>query len=430
MNQYRSLFLVLFLLVFTSEAKAQIKWSEPKVVNENLLRKNRRVLRFSGRTRPKARIRIRKNRIKFKLDSGKTIRASIPRKNAIQFPIIADENGLFSFDLYLPTAFVEIPVEVKKGKVWKLSFLKFQVPEEGSANNLKSIEESFASDQALDQEAENIVADIESEKSDSSRDNEGMVIKDRNERIPVKKMALRLWAGLGSSYFLTNVASPIVEYDESGTDLVLPAWRVGGDWDFSKEFHFRANIYQGSGNTDDIGSGPGVLGSKSFSWYEIQASVIWFSKILNFLKIPNLGLDLGFKYQSLPFFRQSCNKIEDTESICYFSYFDSPVYSLHFGFFYKSKWGRNWNYEAYGRYVFPVMSGDVFEVDSLLPISYEFGGVLRRSITKSLSFGIDAQFLFFGADVKYEYTDRGTSDIISGLDLLLFTMGARFILDF
>ncbi len=429
MVQYKkSFFLIPFFLLFVLEAKAQIKWGEPKVVNEHLLRKNRRVLRFSGLTKPKARIRIRNNRIKITLDNGKTRTVSIPKKNAIQFPTLADKSGAFSFDLYLPTTFIQIPVEVKRGKNWKLSLLKFRVPEKGSANDLQSIEESFAKDQISDQEIEGIVSDIESDKSHYTRANEGMVIRDRHERKPVEKMALRLWAGLGTSYFLTNVASSRAQYDESGTDLVLPSWRVGGDWDFSEEFHFRANLYQGSGTTDDIGSQ--ITAARSFVWYEFQTSVIWFSKILSFLKTQNLGLDLGFKYQSLPFFRQRCEEDRNGDFICHFSYFDSSIYSLYFGLFYKNKFGK-WDYETYGRYVYPVMlDEDAFEIDSLLPINYEFGGVLRRPITKNISFGIDAQFLFLGADVKYQYTDVEASDIIAGFDLLLFTMGARFILDF
>ncbi len=432
MSQYKKSFLLVpFLLLFFSEAGARIKWDEPKTINEKLSRRNRRVLRFSGQAKPGSRVRIRKNRIKIHLDSGGARRVSIPRKNSIQFPIIVDKSGIFSFDLYLPTTFVEIPVEVRRrgGKAWKLSPLKFQVPEIGAANDLQSIEESFAK-QTSDEEAEQIVADIESDTSHHSRANEGMVVRDRNERKQGEKMALRLWGGLGTSYFLTNVASSIIDhYDESGTALVVPSWRLGGDWDFSKEFYFRANMYQGSGNTEDIGEGPNVEGSKSFSWYEFQISVIWFSKILNFLGTSNLALDLGFQYQSLPFYRQDCEETWGGEWECRFSYFDNSVYSLHFGLFYKNNWGK-WNYEAYGRYVFPVMVGDAFEMDSLLPINYEFGGVLRRSITKDLSLGIDAQVHFFGADVKYKYRDIESSDIISGLDLLLFTLGVRFIMDF
>ena len=429
----KKLFLVLFLMIFFSHVEARIKWDEPKTVSEKLTRRNRRVLRFSGRTKPGSKVRIRKNRVKIHLDSGRSRMASIPRKNAIQFPIVVDRSGIFSFDLYLPTTFVEIPVQVKRkrSKTWKLSLLKFQVPEIGAVNDLQSIEESF-SKQTSDKDAEQIVADIESDTSHYDRASEGMVIRDRDEERQDEKIALRFWGGLGASYFLTNVASKIVPYDESGSALVLPSWRVGGDWDFSKEFYFRSSLYHASGVTDDIGKGANVVGSKSFSWYEFQVSVIWFSKMLSLLKSSNLAFDLGFKYQSLPFYRQDCEETWGGDFLCRFSYFDNSVYNLHFGLFYKNNWG-SWNYEAYGRYVFPVMVGNSFEMDSLLPINYEFGGIFRKSVTKDISFGIDAQFYFLGADVKYQYRDKvgnESSDIISGLDLILFDLGLRFILDF
>ena len=54
--------LIPFLFLLVSQADARVEWNEPEVVPEKLVRKNRRVLRFSGITTPGAQVRIKKNR--------------------------------------------------------------------------------------------------------------------------------------------------------------------------------------------------------------------------------------------------------------------------------------------------------------------------------------------------------------------------------
>jgi hypothetical protein len=169
--------LSLFLCLFTLQAEARIQWQEPRVVPEKLKRKNRRVVRFSGRTEPGALVRIQKNKIKLFFDTGKTRWANIPQKNKVQFPMTADGDGQFSFELYLPMSAVEIPVQVKYSKRWRLETLNFRVPDTGKARAFRAMEKSF---QASDDE----ISKIEREDNYYSRkQDKGQLIKDRDGRV-------------------------------------------------------------------------------------------------------------------------------------------------------------------------------------------------------------------------------------------------------
>ena len=402
-----------------SELPAQITWYEPQVVPERLVRRNRQVLRFSGMTSPNAKIRIRENKIGLTLNDGTSRMVRIPQKNINQFPLVADSDGSFSFDLYLPTTFVEIPVEVKaKGTGdWALHTKNYQVPDKDSSHDLHSIEQSF---QTQDQGK---IPEIEKDANYySSQEDQGMLLKDRNFKKTNKKGSVRVWAGLGGSYFKTSVASKERDYNRSGSTFAIPIWRFGLDWDFSKKFHFRGNLHQLSGNTTNIGSAPEVSGSE-FSWLEFQTSLLWFSDMLDFSKMP-LAIDVGFKYQSLPFFRQR------SPNFINFAYHDNSLYSFYLGLFHKGWIDKNktWNYEFYGRYIYPISSGNNFQVDSSVPINYEFGGLITMPLSPGFSLGFDSQFHILSTNVKYE-VDRNL-EVPSGLDLILFTLGARLIVDF
>lgn len=403
---------ILFLLV--SKAEARIEWSEPEVVPEKLVRRNRRVLRFSGVTEPGAQVRIRKNRIKLYLDNGKTRLAKIPQKNKIQFPVVADQDGSFSFDLYLPTIAVEIPIESKQGGAWKTQTLNFRVPDAGVANDFQAIEESFQDQDARMQTLER------TDNYYSRKYDQGMVVRDRHGRARFTRTKLRGWGGLGLSYFSNDIGLAPPVGSTSGSTLVIPTWRLGLDWDYSKKVNFKAALRSTSGSTDDIGNVD--TQGKDFNWLEVQLSGIYFSDMLS-TKSGRLGFDFGFQMQSVPFFRYRpfgggfANQT---------AYFDNELYNLHFGLHFEQMNNKVWNYEIYARYLYTFSSGDVFDVDSF-PINLEFGGGLTRSLTKTLALGVFGQLHYMSMDTKYS---EGSTTLTSDLTLMLFTVDGRLIFSF
>jgi hypothetical protein len=402
--------LVLFMVL---KANAKVEWNEPEVVPEKLVRKNRRVLRFSGVTNPSAQIRIRKDRLKLYLDNGKSRLAKIPQKNRVQFPVVADGDGSFTFDLYIPTVAVEIPVEVKTDNVWQPYTLNFRVPDSGAANDFQAIEESFK-DQDERMERPGRDENFYSRKSD-----QGQLIRDRGGKIGYEKSNIIAWGGLGLSYFSTDVKDSI-NGSTSGSTIVLPTWRIGGEWDYSKKIRVKGGIRSTSGSTDKIGD-TNTTG-RDFNWFEAQIGAVYFSDALT-SRLGRFGFDLGFQLQSLPLFRlrtQGATLLTNT------AYFDNNTYNLHVGIQYE-KDTSTWDYEGYARYLYPFSSGDAFNIESSFPLNFEFSGGIKRPLTQGLALGFYGQLNYFSMDTSY--TGGGTK-ITSDLNLMLFTVDVRLIANF
>ncbi len=406
--------LVSLLSLMAWESQAKVTWSQPEVVPEKLVRKNRRVLRFTGQTTPGAVVRIKGNRLKMFLDSGQTRWAKIPQKNRAQFPVDVDSSGVFTFDLYLPTIAVEIPIQVKENKKWRTFTLNFRVPQKGRANDFEAEERSYM---ARDGDVEGI---DQSDNYYSRKNDQGQLIQDRLGKKGYDDSSLKVWGALGFSYFSTSVSLSGAGLgggvDTSGSTFVIPAFAGGLEWDYSKKLLILATLRSASGSTDDIGSGLTVTGN-DFSWLQAQGSVVWFMDMLK-MSSGRLGLDLGFQLQNLPYFRERQGQAALT-------YFDNSIYNLHVGLMYQKRSNKVWNYEVYGRYLYPISSGDAFDFESGFPTMFEFGGGIKRPLTKGLGLGIFTQLNYFASDVTY--TDPVAGPRESTLDLMLLTVEARLI---
>lgn len=411
MKSLMKLFAAAIVLFTVFTANAKVEWNEPEVVPEKLVRKNRRVLRFSGVAAPGAQIRIRKDRLKLFSENGKAQIAKIPQKNVIQFPVVADGNGEFTFDLYLPTVAVEIPIEVKAEDKWVPYTLNFRVPDAGAANDFQAIEESFT-----DQDDEGTRLDMDDNHYTRTGD-QGMLIRDRGGKEGYDDSTIHAWGGLGLSYFSTTVDSPANGTNRSGSTVTLPSFRLGADWSYSSKLKIQASLRSTSGSTDSIGDT--TTTGRDFKWFEVQGSAIYFGDFLKF-KTFHLGLDLGLQLQSLPFFRQRPTFASE-------SYFDNATYNLHVGLFYEKTGNPIWNYQIYGRYLYPVSAGDSFKIKSSFPMNFEFGGGVKRPLTQGLALGIFGQLDYFNMDVSY--VNSGVT-IDTALTLMQFTADLRLIANF
>lgn len=408
MKTAAKILLIPLLFLICWEAQAQVEWSEPEVVPEKLVRNNRRVLRFRGSTEPGGQIRIRKNRVKLYLDSGKSRWAQIPQKNSIQFPVVADGNGEFTFDLYLPTVAVEIPVEVYKGGKWIPYSLNFRVPDEGAANDFQAVEESFRA-------TEDEPSEIDKTNYYSEQKDKGQYIRDRERDIVASKSPVEVYGGGGLSYFSTTVKTPNAGVDVSESTIIIPSWKLGVNWDVKQNWRAIAALRSSSGSIDVAGFG---INGAAFNWLEFQLGGQYFMDSLRFGG-GRLGLDFGFGLQSLPLFRE--RSLADASK----SFFDNDVYAFHLGLQYETdREGKDWPYEFYARYFYPLSSGDAFDIKSSFPMLFEFGGGLRKQITPGLALGVYGQMEWFSMEVSYLNT--GATD----LSLMLFTVDVRLIANF
>ncbi len=408
--------LLIFLFFFSIPSFAQVRWSEPKVVKVRLRKANRKVIRFTGKTKPNAVVRIRKNKVKLYLDNGKSRWADIPQKDRVQFPMTAGSDGSFSFQLYLPTTAVEIPVQVKSGKRWRLATVNYRVEGGAYASDLRATEESF---RATDDE----ISQVERKDNYYSRKHDrGMVIQDGKGGGVYKESKIEGWAGIGLSYFDNSIdATGLASVSTNGSTLVIPTFRFGIDYDYSKDLLIKASIRSTSGSTDDITGGTNPVTGKDFNWLGVQVGAVWFMEALK-LKKGKLGLDLGFQLQQVPFFRER-------PQFANYAYFDNSLYNLHIGVLYEGQYKRTWLYEMYARYLYPISTGDAFDMNTSFPLMFEFGGGVKKRITQSLSFGVFGQLHYYSMAVKYANTNP-TRNYDVDLSLALFTVDARLIVNF
>ena len=403
-------FLVLLFFLICIPAQAQVEWNEPEVVPERLMRNKRRVLRFSGVTKPGAQIRIRKNKIKLYLETGKVRWASIPQKNAVQFPVVSDKNGEFTFDLYLPTIAVMIPVEIyRKGK-WRPYNLNFRVPDEGAADDFQAVAESFEGSD------DNLSGIDKSENYYSRQADKGRYAKrDRNPNDPGR---IEVWGGAGVAFVGLSVSTPITAIDHSPSNLSIPAWHIGAKYKGGNMWNAQLSVRSTSGSFDrhnnfNIGT--------DYSWDQYSAFGHYF---LDSMKFSNgrLGLDFGLQYQNIPYFRERSTVDINT------SYFESNTVAFHVGAHYESYIeNKKWPWEAYARYLYAFSNGNNFDIDSSFPLIFEFGGGVKRRLNPGLSMGVYSQLVYATMNTKYNGTLGNAPTDFSAYH---FALDFRMIADF
>ncbi len=412
------LFFLFAVLMVSYPTLAQVSWSEPEVLKIRLRKPNRRIVRFSGKTKPNAVVRIRNNKIKLYLDNGKARVVQIPQKDKVQFPITASGDGRFAFQLYLPTTAIEIPVQVKANKKWRTSPYRYRVPGSGYADDFRATEESF---RATDQK----ISRIERKDNYYSRKyDKGMVIGDGRGGKEVKDSNIQAWVGIGVSYFDNSIDSTgIVNVSASDSSFSIPTFRLGADFKWSNDLLIKTGIRSTSGSTDDITGGNAAVTGKDFNWFEFQASGVWFLQKQK-KNSGRLGLDLGFQLQRVPFFRER-------PEFANYAYFDNSVYVLQIGVFYLKPANKIWGYgyEMYARYLYPISTGDAFDMNTSFPLMFEFGGGIRKRFTPSMSFGVFGQLHYHSMAVKYSNTNPAREYGVD-LSMALLTIDGRLIVDF
>lgn len=339
---------ILSMVLLSSEALAavNIRWEQPEVIPEALVRPNRRVLRFSGVTKPGTQVRVRDNKVKM-IFSGGTIRwAHIPKKHRVQFPVIASETGFFSFDLYLPTTAVEIPLEIFSEGRWKPYAFSFDVPNEGQADRF-DFKESFKI------RDEGPVEDFLAEY-DRAKDRGQVVDRDNRKSWVSEKIAA--WVGIGFTYAsLSQDMSTNLLLTPPGTlsDVGFPSGEIGGVFNLNQDWAFELSYLIRNAEMSEDGNY--VLQNKDFEWNELRFDVVYHPAFLS-KGSSRFGVIAGLHRHDLPYLSPA--------GVNEYRLFGNSVTFVSAGGSYEVIKDGGWNFDARLMLLYPALVGDSFDIDT------------------------------------------------------------------
>jgi hypothetical protein len=408
-----SRFIILFFsfFIFSIESYAQsIKWNQPEVVPEKLYRENRRVLRFSGTANPGTQVRIRDNKVKMVFTNANVRWARIPQKHKVQFPVFASETGYLSFELYLPTTAVEIPLEIFRNGKWVPYRMTFDVPDQGKAKEFQVNEESFKS---LKDDDDVKVEDFLSEYD--KKEDMGQVVNDRGEWKSWVTGKIIIWGTLGLTYHnisedVTAAVAPPAFGTSSGASF--PSWEVGGEYRWNSQWKAEAAYINRAAKVSGT-SAP--LQNSEFNWTEFRAQLGYYP--ISFEKeTSRWGLKGGLQMHDLPFAKQ----VTGTS----YRIFNNDVTFLTIGANYETMFTKGWNYDATALFLYPVIVGNEFDVDSAYGLNASFSMV--KEIIPALYLGgkIDAHWMTLATTHSSQVT-AGTS---VSADVKLWQLTPSFVL--
>lgn len=408
--------LVFFVSAFllTSEVLAQnIQWNQPEVVEEKLMRNNRRVLRFSGTARAGTQIRVRDNKVKMIFSKINTRWARLPQKHRVQFPVLASDTGYFSFELYLPTTDVEIPLEVlRKGK-WVPYKFSFEVPQRGQADSFKFIEESF---KYREEEADIKVEDFLSEYDKTS--DQGQVVNDRGEWKSWSTGKVLLWGSLGGMYYnLDQTLNPTLNApnDNLGTfgGFTFPAWEVGAEYRWSETWKIEGAYINRAGNAEPDGAY--TMQNEDFNWSEFRVNLSYFNKKWEY-QSSRFGLKGGFQMHDIPFVKRS--------GISDYRVFNNNMTFLAAGAVYETMNVKDWNYDVSAMVIYPVMVDNEFDVNTAYGL--HFNASLLKEIIPALFLGGKLDIHWMSLDVTHSELTSPTNSVQA--DVTLWQMTPSFLI--
>jgi hypothetical protein len=407
-------FIVLICLsLFTIQAQAAvIQWNQPEVVQEKLARQNRRVLQFSGTAPAGTQLRIRDNKVKMIFSKSNIRWARIPQKHRVQFPVIASDTGYFSFQLYLPTTAVEIPMEIFKGGKWVPYRLSFEVPESGAADEFKFVEDSFKT--RRDEENAK-VEDFLSEYD--KQEDMGQVVNDRGEWKSWATGKVFVWGSLGFSHFSFDQS-----YDTTppGDDLGtitgtnFPVFELGAEYRFTEHMKLEGSYTNRAAKGDPDGAY--VLQNTDFAWSTISVLGTYYPT--NFEAASyHIGAKGGIQMHQVPYLRR--------QGAASYRVFNNDLISLALGANLETTRVQQWNYDINALFVYPVSTGDEFDVDSAYGLDLQFS--MMKEVIPALSMGGKIELNYFS--MKTTGRDDGPNpSVTASSDVTLWQISPSFVL--
>lgn len=401
-------FLFLFSILFVQiEAQAQsIQWNKPEVVPEKLARPNRRVLRFSGTAKPGTQLRVRDNKVKMIFNAKKVRWARIPQKHRVQFPVIASDTGYFSFQLYLPTVPVEVPLEIFKAGKWVPYRFSFEVPDEGAADEFKFVEESFK----VRKDEENVKIEDFLAEYDSDEDR-GQVVNDRGEWKSWVTGKVILWGSLGFTYSsLEQTLTSTIPSDALGTfgGMSFPYWEVGAEYRWNTKWKADIAYMNRPGKAEEDGNY--IMQSTDMEWSELRFNGTYFPFTWE-RETYRLGFKASVQRHDLPFVKRVAAQA--------YRVFGNDVIYLGAGAAFETMRAKAWNFDGSALFLYPASVGSEFDMSSSYGLNFTFS--VFKEIIPALMLGgkIDMQYLTFEA--KHPENSTPSQSVTSDTTLWHFT---------
>lgn len=406
MRKHQALIFCLFF-AFSAQSMAQmIQWNQPEVVPEKLARANRRVLLLSGTAKPGTQIRIRDNKVKMYFPENRVRWARIPQKHRVQFPVIANEKGYFSFNLYLPTTGVEIPLEIFKGGKWVPYRFSFEVPQDGTAEDFKFIEDSYK----VHDDEQNIKVEDFLGEYDKKQD-QGLIVGDRDEWKSWVTGKVLFWGSLGLSYYSMTENPSFGPSPGTISGVGFPAFEIGGEYRWDPQWKVDLSYIGRMANIKS--NGAYTLQNTNFNWSEVRGNLSYFPTKLE-SETARWGVLGSLRMQDLPYLKQ-------TGPASYRLYTNSVTF-VAVGGIYETMRKEGWNYDVTAAFLYPAIVGSEFKVNS--GFGFQAGFSMLKEIIPALHLGgkVDANWMQF----KTESHPPALSQAISA-DLKLWNITPSFL---
>jgi hypothetical protein len=380
----------IFLTLFsTAESSAQnIQWNQPEVVAEKLARDNRRVLHFSGTAKAGTQLRVRENKVKMIFNAKKIRWARIPQKHRVQFPVIASDTGYFSFRLYLPTVAVEIPLEIFRGGKWVPYRFSFEVPDTGSADDFKFVEESFKI--RKDEDGAKIEDFLSEYDSDEDR---GMIVNDRSEWKSWVTGKVIVWGSLGFTYSTLEQEISASSTDDLGSfgGLDFPYWELGGEYRWNEHWKVDLAFMNRPGNAE--ADGAYTLQNEDMNWTELRANLSYFPLTWESEKY-RLGFKGGIQRHDLPIVKRTGFGV--------YRVFSNDVLFVAAGVGFETMKAKEWNFDASAQLIYPVSVGGEFNESAMY--GFNMNIAMFKELIPALSLGGKVDFSWLTFEAQYPDT--------------------------
>lgn len=404
------------LLFFSADAFSSqaILWNQPEVIPEKLARNNRRVLRLTGTTTPGMQIRIRDNKVKMIFNKSRVRWARIPQKHRVQFPLIASDTGYFSFELYLPTTAVEVPIEIYRNGKWIPYRFSFDVPQEGAAEDFKFVEESFK----VRKDEDNVKVEDFLSEYDKTED-VGQVVNDRGEWKSWSTGKVMVWGSLGFMYYSLEQESssgptPVVG-DDLGTfgGVSFPAWEIGGEWRWNPQWKVDLAYMNRAGEAEEDGAY--TMQNTNFNWTEFRANATYYP--VSFEKPTyRYGFKGGLHFHDVPYVKRV--------GASQYRVFNNNMTFLAAGVNFETMRVKEWNFDGSAMVIYPVVVDDDFDLDSGYGLNLTVS--IMKELIPALSIGGKIDMHWLNMEFNHPEESLPTNKVTT--DMTLWHITPSFIL--
>jgi hypothetical protein len=293
-----------------------VTWYKPTIGLSNTPKRSKVIL--MGKTNPGTKIRIATDEVPVITKKGDV--KNLPKTEIMSQPFsTADERGIFELELLLPTANVQLPIEVKDnaGKVQQ-----FQISMAVDANNVA----------------------LTSQKN---------AIKS-----PYARRNWEIWGGIGFNYLKYEQETSDIPSSLQFESFEAPSYSGKLVYSFTEEWAFQFTANHSPGQTSS--SNAVQVSQDTYSWDYYTFDSTFFHPDWKFLYkdlYTEVGAQVGIQYHKVPFVARSSTTdpaVANVET--------NDLVMIAFGGAWNIHYGRYLILETFLRYQLPFYYGDLFDM--------------------------------------------------------------------